>query len=337
MLTKADIEAKLSGIVDPYLGQDWLSTKRVVDIAEVNDTWQVSIALGYPAEMVINELKALAARILPEVNFSFSCQLKPHSVQPGLKSSEVIKNVIAVGSGKGGVGKSTTAVALARALKTAGAKVGLLDADIYGPNLPHMLGANGLPERSENKKFKPVYVDDMPSMSIGYLMNQDTPMVWRGPMISQALTQLWNDTLWPELDYLIVDLPPGTGDIQLTLAKKIPVTGSVIVTTPQDVALLDAQKAIAMFNKVNVKVLGVVENMSEFQCPHCEKSSAIFGKHGGRQLAEKNSLRLLGQVPLTLDSPTMLKAYQIIALKTAAELSLLPRDYAHKFAKVVVE
>jgi len=265
----------------------------------------------------------------------------------------MIKNIVAVASGKGGVGKSTTAVNLALALAAEGARVGILDADIYGPNQPQMLGAQEKPESKDGKSLEPIARYGVQSMSIGYLVDQDTPMVWRGPMATTALQQLLNDTHWDNLDYLIVDMPPGTGDIQLTLTQKIPVSGAVIVTTPQDIALLDARKGIAMFQKVNVPVLGIIENMSIHICSQCGHQEAVFGQGGGAQLAQKYGVELLGTLPLDIrireqadsgkptvvaepDSPIS-QIYREIARKVVSKLALQAKSYASKFPKIVIE
>ena len=286
------------------------------------------------------------------VDVTIQTKIQARAVQSGVTRNPSVKNIIAIGSGKGGVGKSTTTVNLALALMQEGAKVGILDADIYGPNQPFMLGATEKPEITPIKQFKPVDRYGIQSMSIGYLVNEKTPMVWRGPMVSGALQQLFRDTLWGELDYLLVDLPPGTGDIQLTLAKKIPVSGAVIVTTPQDVALQDAQKAFEMFNKVNIKTLGVVENMVTHVCTQCGHEEAIFGADGASEFCHNNSLPLLGQLPLALQirqdisqgKPSVIadpdsaiaNRYRMIARKMAATLAQQPKDYSEKF-NVVVE
>lgn len=225
-------------------------------------------------------------------------RLPPHAVQPTLTPHPRVRNVIAVGSGKGGVGKSTTAVNLALALAAEGAKVGVLDADIYGPSVPAMLGIGGRPESPDNKSIEPLRAFGVEAMSIGLLVDPDTPMIWRGPMATSALTQLFNDTLWGDLDYLLVDLPPGTGDIQLTLSQKIPVAGAVIVTTPQDIATLDARKALKMFEKVDIAVLGIVENMAVHVCSNCGHAEHLFGEGGGQRMAEQYGVPLLGSLPL---------------------------------------
>lgn len=224
----------------------------------------------------------------------------PHAVQTNLAPSPRVKNVIAVGSGKGGVGKSTTAVNLALALHAEGAKVGLLDADVYGPSIPAMLGLSGRPDSPDNKSIEPMRAFGVEAMSIGLLVDQDTPMIWRGPMATSALMQLFTDTLWDDLDYLLIDLPPGTGDIQLTLAQKIPVAGAVVVTTPQDIATLDARKALKMFEKVEVAVLGIVENMAVHTCSNCGHVEHLFGEGGGQRMAAQYGVPLLGSLPLDI-------------------------------------
>lgn len=224
-----------------------------------------------------------------------------HKVQKGLSPHARIRNVIAVGSGKGGVGKSTTSVNLAIALQQLGARVGVLDADIYGPSVPAMLGLSGRPESPDNKTIEPLRAFGVEAMSIGFLIEEDSPMIWRGPMATQALTQLFNDTLWDNLDFLLIDLPPGTGDIQLTLSQKIPVAGAVIVTTPQDIATLDARKALKMFEKVEVPVLGIIENMAVHTCSNCGHIEHLFGDGGGQRMAEQYGVPLLGSLPLDIN------------------------------------
>lgn len=224
----------------------------------------------------------------------------PHAVQGTLSPAPRVKNVIAVGSGKGGVGKSTTAVNLALALHADGARVGLLDADVYGPSIPAMLGLSGRPDSPDNKSIEPMRAFGVEAMSIGLLVDQDTPMIWRGPMATSALMQLFTDTLWGDLDYLLIDLPPGTGDIQLTLAQKIPVAGAVVVTTPQDIATLDARKALKMFEKVEVAVLGIVENMAVHSCSNCGHVEHLFGEGGGQRMAAQYGVPLLGSLPLDI-------------------------------------
>jgi len=264
-----------------------------------------------------------------------------HRVQKGLSPHPRIRNVIAVGSGKGGVGKSTTAVNLAVALQQLGARVGVLDADIYGPSMPAMLGLSGRPESPDNKSIEPMRAFGVETMSIGFLVDQDSPMIWRGPMATSALTQLFNDTRWDDLDYLLVDLPPGTGDIQLTLAQKIPVAGAVIVTTPQDIATLDARKALKMFEKVEVPVLGIIENMAVHTCSSCGHVEHLFGAGGGQRMAAQYGVPLLGSLPLEIgireqgDAGTPIvaaapdsaaaKAYVAAAQRMIEELGKRPR------------
>ncbi|MET0807391.1 MAG: iron-sulfur cluster carrier protein ApbC [Pseudoxanthomonas sp.] len=268
-------------------------------------------------------------------------RITAHAVQPGLSPSARVKNVIAVGSGKGGVGKSTTAVNLALALQREGARVGLLDADVYGPSIPTMLGLSGKPESPDNKSIEPMRAFGVEAMSIGFLVDAETPMIWRGPMATSALTQLFTDTLWGDLDYLLIDLPPGTGDIQLTLAQKIPVAGAVIVTTPQDVATLDAKKALAMFRKVNVPVLGIIENMALHVCSNCGHEEHLFGEGGGQRMAAQYGVPLLGSLPLdiaireqgdagrpvVISAPdsAVAQAYLQVARELVAQLALRPR------------
>lgn len=344
---------------DPYLNQTWQSAKALKNVRFEKDKVSIDIVLGYPIlglhERYVTELKnrILATNAVREVEINLSFQISAHAVQPRVPADLRIKNIIAVASGKGGVGKSTTAVNIAAALSLDGARVGILDADIYGPNQPHMLGETQPPQVQENKKFIPVVRHGLQSMSMGYLVNPETPMIWRGPMVTTALQQLLRDTLWEDLDYLIIDLPPGTGDIQLTLAQKIPVSAAVVVTTPQDIALLDARKALEMFHKVKIPVLGIIENMSVHICRQCGYHENIFGADGGKRLADAGHSELLGQLPLdirireqsdqgtpvVIADPTAAIAnqYRDIARKLAAKLSLHPKNYALKFPKIVVE
>jgi ATP-binding protein involved in chromosome partitioning len=276
-----------------------------------------------------------------------------HSVQKALKPLPNVKNIIAIASGKGGVGKSTTSVNLALALVAEGAQVGILDADIYGPSIPTMLGLSGQPVSEDGKTFQPKVSFGVQTISIGYLVDADQPMIWRGPMVTGALQQLLTQTRWSDLDYLIIDLPPGTGDIQLTLAQQIPVSGAVIVTTPQDIALIDAQRGLGMFEKVNIPILGIVENMSMHICSQCGHEEAIFGEGGGLAMANKNKVDLLGALPLDINirqyadsgRPTMVadpdgrsaQIYKAIARKMAAKLALLARDYSGRFPNIVIQ
>lgn len=354
------IEMRLGQFIDPYIGKSLVSRK-VIDQLVVTDTAvTVRLRLGYPlAAVAQTQLKEAITAHLAEVTGSKSVTIHldttidAHVGQPGMAALPQIKNVIAVGSGKGGVGKSTVAVNLALALAREGARVGLLDADIYGPSQPAMLGAQGERPSVEDGRMIPVARHGIQSMSIGYLIDATAPMVWRGPMIGKALQQLLNDTAWQDLDYLIVDLPPGTGDIQLTLAQKLPVSGALVVTTPQDLALLDVRRACEMFCKVQIPILGVIENMSVYHCPQCGHAAHLFGTGGGQQLAADYQCRLLASVPLQIalrvmtDSgappvvadPTgpIASCFAEMARQVGAQLTLLAKDYSVKFPKIVVE
>jgi ATP-binding protein involved in chromosome partitioning len=274
-----------------------------------------------------------------------SATIKRHLAQNGVKSLPQIKNIIAVASGKGGVGKSMVALNLALALQQLGAKVGLLDADIYGPSQPHMLGISNKPLIHDDKSIEPIMAFGLQTMSIGYLINADTPAVWRGPMVSGALQQMLNSTRWQDLDILIVDLPPGTGDVQLTLAQKVPVCGAVVVTTPQDVALLDVTKAISMFTRVKVPILGVVENMAVHTCSSCGQQEHIFGSAGGQKLAAEHQVALLGSIPLDRNireladagKPVVSEMFVAIANKVLSNLAMLPRNFSLPMANIVIE
>ena len=358
-LSREQVESALSAFTDPYLGEDLVKAKAIKNIAVDGDAVSVQVTLGFPAagyrEQLARELQQHlqqttgAARVSVEVDWEITAR----AVQQGLKPMAGIKNIIAVASGKGGVGKSTTAVNLALALAAEGARTGVLDADIYGPSQPRMLGLEGRPESKDGKSLEPMENYGVQVMSIGFLIDEEQPMVWRGPMVTQALTQLLNDTRWRDLDYLVVDLPPGTGDIQLTLSQKVPVTGAVIVTTPQDIALLDARKGLKMFEKVNVPVLGIVENMSTHICSNCGHEEHIFGAGGGVRMAEQYGVDLLGSLPLDIrireqvdggrptvvaePDGTVAESYRDIARRAAAKLSLKSRDYSGKFPKISIE
>ena len=357
-IEKSDIEAGLGRVVDPNMEADLVSSKSVKSIDAVESGWQISIELGYPAAGYIDELTAMVKSSLDgiegigEIGVNITSQIRSHAVQQNLKPMPGIKNIIAVASGKGGVGKSTTAVNLALALQAEGATVGILDADIYGPSIPRMLGCEGQPDSSDGKSLEPMVGHGIQSMSIGYLVEEDTPMIWRGPMVTQALEQLLNDTRWRDVDYLVIDLPPGTGDTQLTLAQRIPVSGAVIVTTPQDIALLDARKGLKMFEKVEVPVLGIIENMSIHVCSQCGHSEHIFGQGGGERMSKEHGVDLLGALPLDIrireqadsGSPTVASMqdsqisaiYRGIARKTAAKLATQARDHSAAFPSIVV-
>ena len=356
-MNKESVMALLGTINDDHTGCDLVTAGEVREVGIHEDRISVDIRLGYPLADQDGAFAAdIKARLEQDADIdaaavNVSWKVQPHKVQEELKPLSSISNIIAVGSGKGGVGKSTTAVNLAIALQREGARVGLLDADIYGPSIPAMLGVKGQPS-TDGEKIIPKEAHGLKVMSIGFLVEEDTPMIWRGPMVTSALQQLLNDTLWGPLDYLIIDLPPGTGDIQLTLAQRIPTAGAVIVTTPQDIALLDARKALHMFRKVDVQVLGVVENMSTHICTACGHEEAIFGQGGGEQMAKDFEIPLLGQLPLAMeirssmdageptvannpDSPAA-KSYRSMALRTAGALAVLPRSMAFKMPEIVV-
>jgi ATP-binding protein involved in chromosome partitioning len=358
-VTQEAIEAAIKGYVEPHLGRDLVSTKSIKSIDIEGDQVKVKVTLGFPAkgaaDAVADAVKAQVQAVdgVAAVQVDVDWEIRSHSVQKSLKPIDNIKNIIAVASGKGGVGKSTTAVNLALALAAEGAKVGILDADIYGPSQPRMLGISGKPDSKDGKSLEPMLSYDLQAMSIGFLIDEETPMIWRGPMVTQALEQLLNDTNWADLDYLVIDLPPGTGDTQLTLAQKVPVSGAVIVTTPQDIALLDARKGLKMFQKVEVPVLGVVENMSIHICSNCGHEEHIFGQGGGAAMAEQYGIQLLGSLPLDIaireetdagkpsvatDPESRIShIYREIARKTAAKLSLQAKDYAAKFPRIVIQ
>lgn len=358
-VTASDIEEQLKSYVDPYLERDLVSAKCVKDITVDGTTANIEISLGFPAdgyrEQLASTLKEKVEAIegISTANINVSSKIAEHAVQKGVKHLDNIKNIIAVASGKGGVGKSTVAVNLALALVAEGATVGMLDADIYGPSQPRMLGVHGKPESVDGKSLEPMVSYHIQAMSIGFLVDEETPMIWRGPMVTQALQQLLGDTNWKDLDYLVVDMPPGTGDVQLTLAQQVPVSGAVIVTTPQDIALLDARKGLKMFEKVEVPVLGIVENMSMHICSECGHEEHIFGEGGGQRMSEEYNVDFLGGIPLDMrireetDSgkPTVVadpdsrisEIYKEIARRTAAKLSLKTKDYAAKFPQIIIQ
>lgn len=349
---------QLDQYFDPHLQKNWGEIKAIKQVVFSDHQLSVEIRLGYPVvgleQTLLPQLKQtlLAIAGINTVDIKLIQQIEPHITQSGVTPIPDVKNVIAVGSGKGGVGKSTTAVNLALALLAQGARVGILDADIYGPNQPQMLGGHLRLQAENGKPLPPVQLHGLQTMSMAYLIGPHIPMIWRGPMVSSALQQLARDTAWDNLDYLIVDLPPGTGDIQLTLAQKIPVAAALIVTTPQDVALLDARKGFEMFRKVNVPVLGLIENMNQYICSVCGHHEAIFGEGGAARLTQETGMELLGQLPLSkqireqadVGQPIVIAApqseiaqnYHAIARRVAAKLSLQPKNYAAKFPKIVV-
>jgi ATP-binding protein involved in chromosome partitioning len=357
-INEADVKAALGALIDPNTGKDFVSTRSVKSIRVAGADVQVDIELGYPGRSQFEPIRREVIAALKKsgaagANVNVAAKVVSHSVQRGVKLVPGIKNIIAVASGKGGVGKSTTAVNLALALAAEGATVGVLDADIYGPSQPMMLGIAGRPESKDGKSLEPMEGHGLQAISIGFLIDIDTPMVWRGPMVTQALEQLLKDTRWRELDYLVVDLPPGTGDIQLTLAQKVPVTGAVIVTTPQDIALIDARKGLKMFEKVGIPILGVVENMSSHVCPKCGHESHIFGSGGAERMCKEYGTELLGQLPLDesireqADSgkPTVVadpdgkaaEIYRRIARRCAVKIAESQKDMTSKFPNIVVQ
>ncbi|MCK5728696.1 MAG: iron-sulfur cluster carrier protein ApbC [Methylococcales bacterium] len=359
-LDKNAVNNLLKTFIDPHSDKDLVSAGNVLKIEIIDQKIHLTLRLGYPAKNYIAALKStLTAHLRHLVKESchilieVETRIVSHAVQQALKPLDNIKNIIAVASGKGGVGKSTTSVNLALALASEGANVGILDADIYGPSIPMMLGLSGHPDSEDGKTMLPKMGYGIQTNSIGYLIDQEQPMIWRGPMVTSALQQLLKDTQWNELDYLIVDLPPGTGDIQLTLSQQIPVSGAVIVTTPQDIALLDAQRGLGMFEKVSVSVLGIVENMSTHICSECGHEEAIFGQGGGQIMAKKNSTEFLGSLPLDIHirqlsdagkpcvvadpDSAITQSYQKIARKMTAKLALKTKDFKNKFPNIVVE
>jgi ATP-binding protein involved in chromosome partitioning len=357
-ITIEQIRAALRTAHDPYTRLPLAASVKDRDIQTGSAGVAVHIELGYPAGYAQAEVaeaarQALAAAGVPGAQVTVGWKVGPRAVQAGLKPLTTVSNIIAVASGKGGVGKSTTAVNLALALAADGARVGVLDADIYGPSVPLMLGLKDKPVSHDNKSMEPLKAHGIEANSIGLLIAADSPMIWRGPMATQALEQLLRQTNWGDLDYLLIDMPPGTGDIALTLSQKVPVVGAVIVTTPQDIALLDARKGLKMFEKVNVPVLGVVENMAMHICTNCGHVEHIFGEGGGKRMAEQYGVAWLGSLPLAMSireqadsgAPTVAAQpdseaaglYRGIARKLAAQVAGLPRDMAGKLPSVVVQ
>lgn len=348
----------LQTVIDPNTGQSIARGKAIQSFTHQNGKLQITVELGYPAksqyaefaQQVTDALKELEGVVNVEVQFVQN--IHAHAVQRGVQLLPGVKNIVAVASGKGGVGKSTTAVNLALALAAEGACVGLLDADIYGPSMPMMMGIDGRPETSDGKTMEPMQNYGVQVMSIGFLVDADQAMVWRGPMATQALDQLLRQTRWRDLDYLIVDMPPGTGDIQLTLSQRVPMTGAVIVTTPQDIALLDATKGISMFEKVGVPILGIVENMAVHVCSQCGHAEHIFGSDGGKKLALKKGIDYLGAMPLALQireqadsgkptvvadpDGTLAQQYLALARQVAASIANKSKDFSAKFPSITI-
>ena len=356
-----NVTEALKAVIDPGTNSDFVSTRRLKNLAVEADSVHFTIELGYPAGPRQESIRALLAEHvlkLPgvkKVDIAVKTGVIAHAVQNGVKLLPGVKNIIAVASGKGGVGKSTTAANLALALASEGAAVGILDADIYGPSLPLMLGlSDEKPNATEDEKaMQPLVAHGLQVMSMGFLAGAGVPMVWRAPMAVRALTQMLTETRWVELDYLIIDLPPGTGDIQLSLAQNVPVTGAVIVTTPQDLALIDVTRSVNMFEKVKVPILGVVENMSLYICPNCGHEEHVFGSGGGLKMCKDANLPFLGALPLALEirqeadsgRPTVVaepqsriaEIYREIARKVAIAIANTPRDLSHKFPHIVVK
>ncbi len=359
-LSDAQVLEAVSSLIDDNTGKPFVAAKAVKNIKISDAELSLDVVLAYPAnsqhESVRQRFEAALAPLAEQRKLSVrvGSQITSHSAQRGVPLLSGVKNVIAVASGKGGVGKSTTAANLALALSAEGARVGILDADIYGPSQPLMMGLQGQrPETPDGKSLKPLENHGVQTMSIGYLVDADQAMVWRGPMVSQALQQLLNDTRWDNLDYLVIDMPPGTGDIQLTLSQKVPVTGAVIVTTPQDIALLDARKGVTMFQKVGIPILGMVENMAIHVCSHCGHAEHIFGEGGAARMAADFGVDVLGSLPLDMGirlaadggTPTVAadpdgkvaELYKAIARKVAVKVGEKAQDFSGKFPKIVIQ
>ncbi len=357
-VTEQQVMDAIKGVNDPNTGRDFVSARAIKNMNVVDGDVAFELELGYPAKSQVADMrKALvgAVRGLPgvhNVSVNISTKISAHAVQRGVQLLPGVKNIVAVASGKGGVGKSTTAVNLALALAAEGASVGLLDADIYGPSVPMMMGISGKPESDDGKTMDPLENYGVQVMSIGFLVAQDEAMIWRGPMATQALEQLLRQTNWRELDYLIVDMPPGTGDIQLTLSQRVPMTGAVIVTTPQDIALLDARKGIKMFEKVGVPILGIVENMAAHVCSQCGHVEHVFGADGGKRMAAEYTMAYLGALPLNMQirlqadngRPSVVAEpegevaaiYKAVARQVAVAIAAKNRDFSSKFPSIKI-
>ena len=357
-LDAATLTTALQTVRDPHTGQDFVSTKALKNLQIDGADVAFEVVLGYPAKSLIPGLRQqliAAAKTVPgvgNVSVQVRSEIIAHAAQRGVQLLPQVRNIIGVASGKGGVGKSTTSVNLALALAAEGARVGLLDADIYGPSQPMMMGITGRPSSQDGKTMDPLENHGVQVMSIGFLVNEDDAMIWRGPMATQALEQLLRQTNWQDLDYLIVDMPPGTGDIQLTLSQRVPMTGAVIVTTPQDIALLDAKKGIRMFEKVGVPILGLVENMAIHVCTQCGHSEHIFGADGGKRLAGEIGIDYLGALPLArsireqADSgqPTVVadpdgehaQLYKALARQVALKIAAKAKDFSAKFPSIKI-
>ncbi|MDY0748224.1 iron-sulfur cluster carrier protein ApbC [Paucibacter sp. R3-3] len=359
MIQESALLQALQAVIDPNTGSDFVSTKQLKNLSIAADgDVGFEVELGYPGASQFEALRAAleaAARTVSGVSrvvIDIRSRITAHAVQRGVQLLPGVKNIIAVASGKGGVGKSTTAANLALALAAEGARVGILDADIYGPSQPTMLGAKGRPESLDGKIMEPLRNHGLQIMSIGFLVDDDQAMIWRGPMATQALEQLLRQTRWQDLDYLIVDMPPGTGDIQLTLSQRVPVTGAVIVTTPQDIALIDAKKGLKMFEKVGVPILGVIENMAVHVCTNCGHAEHIFGADGGEKMARQYDIDYLGGLPLAMairvhadeGRPTVVaepdgehaKQYKALARRIAVKIAAQAKDYSAKFPTISI-
>lgn len=357
MLTKEQVQEIAGAVLDPVLNLPLSEFKAIKNVAVEGDTVAVTVCPGYPVKSVADELAARVKKALTEAGAASALvtilgDIIAHRVQRTLKTMAGVKNIIAISSGKGGVGKSTVAANFALALAAEGARVGMLDADIYGPSQPMMLGAKGQPTSSDGVNMDPIESLGIQINSVGFMIDPEEPMIWRGPLVAQALTQLLNQTAWDNLDYLVIDMPPGTGDVQLTLSQSVPVTGAVVVTTPQDIALLDAKKGLRMFEKVSVPVLGIVENMALFRCPNCGHLEHIFGEGGAKRMSEQYNVPVLGQLPLDskireqADSglPTVAAdpegevaaIYRQIALRAAAYVARTAKDMSQVMPSVKV-
>jgi ATP-binding protein involved in chromosome partitioning len=357
-LTESSLLAALQTVNDPLTGKDVVGGRQVKNLRIQGADVSFELELGYPAKSLhaaLRESLQQAVRTLPgvgKVDVEIATRIAAHAVQRGVQLLPNVKNIVAVASGKGGVGKSTTAANLALALAAEGAKVGILDADIYGPSQPMMMGLEGRPESADGKTMEPMRNHGVEVISIGFLVERDNAMIWRGPMATQALEQLLRQTNWGDLDYLIVDMPPGTGDIQLTLSQRVPLTGAVIVTTPQDIALIDARRGIKMFEKVGVPILGIVENMAVHVCSNCGHVEHIFGADGGKKMAAEFSMDYLGALPLALSireqadsgKPTVVSdpdgetagLYKAIARQMAAKIAQRSKDFSSKFPTISI-
>jgi len=354
-----EIEQALKNCKDPMSQKDFSSLKAISEMQLKKNTLSFSVSMPYPCKSLWPSIEQLLSHELTQIqgisaiSATFKTVIVSHDAQKGVSPLPGIKNIIAIASGKGGVGKSTTSVNLALALQQEGAQVGILDADIYGPSIPTMLNLNEKPLSKDGKSMQPLSAYGLQVMSIGVLIEEDSPMIWRGPIVTQTLTQLLQETNWEDLDYLIIDLPPGTGDVQLTLSQKIPVTGAVIVTTPQQVSLIDAKKGLKMFEKVEIPVVGIIENMGTHICSQCQHEEAIFGEHGGQEMAKQYSVDFLGSLPLdkrireeadqgqptvTADpSSEISHRYRTIAHKISSKIGIQKRNYANLFPKIEIQ